>query len=78
MVNFEKEIKNYLCDDNAIITGSEVKKNSLGSTCLYMTYTISEDYADKNELYCLNREMCIILQRAEGDESTPISSYGLS
>lgn len=78
MENFEGKIKTYLCDDSAIITGSEVRKNDLGSTCLYVFYTISEEYAEENELSCLNREMRITLQRAEGDESTPIVSYGIN
>ena len=77
MKDFEQKIRFYIGDNNAIITGSEVRKNSIGSTCLYVTYTISKDYAEENELYYLNREMCIILQRSEGDESTPITSYAI-
>lgn len=78
MTNFENKIKTYLCDGNAEVTGSEVRKNSLGSTMLCVNYTISDEYAEEHELFCKNREMKIMLLRAVGDESADITSYGIN
>ena len=71
---FEEMVKFYLCDENAVITGSEVVTNALGSVVLKVEYTVSDEFAEDNELWYKDRVMSIILKRAKGDQGVSVSS----
>lgn len=71
---FEKLISFNLCDANATITGCELF-NKDGLTSVIVTYTVSDEYAEKENLRHKNRTMEIVLQRGETFEGLPIMSY---
>lgn len=72
--NFEELINFYLGDKEAKIERSEIKGNDLG-IYLLVHYTLSDSYAKQENLCYKKRTLEILLQRKEGNEGSPISSY---
>ncbi|MBY6773659.1 hypothetical protein FDC64_11265 [Clostridium botulinum] len=72
---FEEMIKFHLSDEDSQIEGSEIKENNLG-VYLLVHYIVSDSYAEKENLWHKKRTLEILLKRKEGNEGSPILSYG--
>lgn len=71
---FEDLINLNLCDNNATITGCKLGEH-FGSTVLKVFYTVSDEYAKKEELNYKERIMEIVLRRGPQNQGLPVCSY---
>lgn len=71
---FEQILSLYLCDKNAVITGSEIVTEPLG-TFSYIYYQVSKEYQLEHALTYRDRILKILLQRDPKNKGLTVSSH---
>lgn len=73
---FEELIQRHIPEDAAINRSEIIEKR--GSVVLQIYFTVSDEFAEENELLYKNRIMEILLKRGKEDKSLPIQSWANS
>ena len=74
-MSYGETIGFYLVDQNAKMESCYLAKTAMGSDVVRVKYTMSEDIAEKKEIYP-KRILQIMIKRVDGDFTCDVTSFG--